>query len=97
MTPRDLLRAWLELSEAPLSVKTYCDRRTDLWAATHRGPLLFERGGLIDRWRKLDSEAENGWDQHPLLSLDPSTLEPYWTARKALEADTRAYLEMETR
>lgn len=102
MTPTDLLREWLALSEnRALSPTTYDARRFDLAAEAYA--YAWENGGadadLLRSWAALDSTQANGWMCHPLW--DPVTetkeanLPAYWTARKQLEADTRAYLEMD--
>ncbi len=88
MTPRELLKAWLDLSEnRHLRVETYLGRGDELVIAAKSVP--HPRELLIFRWKMLDQPQRGGVRPH---EADP---ESYWTARKQLERDTRAYLETE--
>lgn len=88
MTPRDLLREWLELSEnRALSFLTYGEERARIVAAMFQCGWSKE-GSLLWRWFDLDRWQSK--EDEPSHTQDP---EAYWTARKALERETREYLE----
>ena len=84
MTPRELLKAWLDLSEnRALSVKTFDKRQMDLALETitamNAQVALGVGADLLNRWIDLQ-----------MMHFDP---EKYWTERKQLERMTREYLE----
>jgi hypothetical protein len=93
MTPRELLKAWLDLSEnRHLSVETYLARDDRLVRKFERMHFNFQVPALslMNRWSMLNMP-----DLHETVGPHEADPEKYWTARKQLERETRAYLEAE--
>ena len=100
MTPRDLLQAWLDLSEnRALSERTLAERSDTLiadafFAGVGYGPALgTNRGTTQDndlnlRWLHLRMPGRH-------LPDFEAQCKAYWTARKQLERETRTFLETE--